>query len=295
MRHALLLLALLATAAASPPKKPVPQDAIDSARPADWKEIPADDLLVMTLDGGGKVVVQLAPAFAPVHAANIRRLAASDYWKGAAVYRVQDNYVAQWGIGDAVHPFPAGVVKLPPAEYWRSAKGLNVTPLGSSDSYAPRVGFAGGWPVALEKDGTANLTHCYGYVGVARDLAPDTGTGAELYAIIGNAPRALDRNIAVVGRVIQGIDLLSSLPRGSEKMGFFKGNAVARPIVSMVMASSLAPADRPRFEYLDDHSAAFARYLHLKANRNDDFFRFGWGGVDLCNAPVPVRPVPAHR
>ena len=48
---------------------------------------------------------------------------------------------------------------------------------------------------------------------------PDTGTGGELYAIIGHAPRQLDRNIALVGRVVQGIEQMSSLPRGTEALG----------------------------------------------------------------------------
>ncbi|GAA3255116.1 hypothetical protein GCM10020258_13330 [Sphingomonas yabuuchiae] len=41
------------------------------------------------------------------------------------------------------------------------------------------------------------------------------GVGAELYTIIGHSPRGLDRNIAVVGRVVDGMDALSTLPRGT--------------------------------------------------------------------------------
>jgi peptidylprolyl isomerase len=295
MRSLALILALLTTAAAEPPKKPTPADVVDSAPAADWREIPANDLLVMTLEGGKQVVIQLAPAFAPVHVENIRRMAGGGYWKGANVYRVQDNYVAQWGINETKRAFPAGVMAVPPHEYWRSASGLTVTPLGFPDPYAPKVGYADGWPVAVRADGTANLTHCYGYVGVARDLAPDTGSGGELYAIIGHAPRGLDRNIAIVGRVISGIDQLSSLPRGTDKMGFYKEGQVARPIVSVQLASAMPSAERPRFEYLSDRSAAFGRLLKLRANRDDDFYRVPAGGVDLCSASVPVRSVPANR
>ncbi|MEO5809764.1 MAG: peptidylprolyl isomerase [Sphingomicrobium sp.] len=290
--RSLILIALLAGAAApAPPKKLTPTDIIDAAPPSAWREIPADDLMVMMLDGGGKVVIQLAPAFAPVHVENIRRMASGGYWKGAAVYRVQDNYVAQWGINEEKRALPAGAVALPPHEYWRSTKGLAVTPFPYRDSYAPRTGFALGWPVALRNDGTANLTHCYGYVGVARDLAPDTGTGGELYAIIGHAPRGLDRNIAVVGRVISGIENLSALPRGGETMGFYKAGSVAKPIVSVAMASSLPADQRPRFKYLSESSPAFAAALRLRANRNDDFFKVPAGGIDLCAAGVPVRPI----
>ena len=296
MRALILPLALLATAAApAPPKKLTPTDIIDAAPASAWREIPAQDLMVMTLEGGGRVVIQLAPRFAPVHSENIRRMATGGYWRGAAVYRVQDNYVAQWGINEEKRDLPRGAVAKPPHEYWRSAKGLQVTPFPYRDSYAPRAGYVDGWPVALENDGTANLTHCYGYVGVARDLHPDTGTGGELYAIIGHAPRALDRNITVVGRVVAGIEQLSALPRGTETMGFYKEGLVAKPITAVTLASAMAGPDRPRFRYLATDSVAFRQVLGLLGNRNDDFFRVPAGGVDLCAARVPVRPVPAPK
>jgi len=289
-RHLPLL--LLALTAAAPPKKLTPTDAVNAAPAAAWRTIPAEDLLVMTLDGGGRVVIQLAPAFAPVHVANIRKFAAADYWQGAAVYRVQDNYVAQWGINEAKRALSAGAVAKPPHEYTRPARGLAFTPLGSPDPYAKSVGFSRGWPVALYKDGSASLTHCYGTVGVGRDLHPDTGTGGELYAAIGHGPRQLDRNIAIVGRVISGIEQLSALPRGSEAMGFYKEGSVARAISGISLASAMPASRRPSFQYLDTASPSFARYLRIRKNRDDDFYRVAAGGVDLCNVPVPVRPTP---
>jgi peptidylprolyl isomerase len=293
---ALALLPLVAAQAPAPapPKKLTPNDVVNSAPRSAWVRIPAEDLLVMTLDGGGRVVVQLAPDFAPAHVANIRKLALSTYWQGASVYRVQDNYVAQWGLGEIERALPAGVVERPAHEYWREGASLQLTALGSTDPYASQgAGFSKGWPVARYGDGNVSLTHCYAMVGVARGLAPDTGSGGELYAIIGHAPRQLDRNIAIVGRVVQGIELLSSLPRGTEALGFYKKGTVAKPISSIALASALPEASRPAFEYLDERSPAFATYLKLRANRDDDFYRTPAGGVDLCNAPVPVRVVPA--
>jgi peptidylprolyl isomerase len=262
-----------------------------AAAPASaWKTIPADDLMVMDLKDGGRVVVQLAPAFAPVHVANIKALARSGYWNGATIYRVQDNYVAQWGLNDSGKPWPVGVTPKPPAEYWRALKGLSIRPLGYPDPYAPGTGFADGWPVAYSpKAGWATLTHCYATVGVGRDLAPDTGTGGELYAIIGQPTRHMDRNLAIVGRVIDGIDRLSSLPRGTEALGFYKDKAQYVPIASIRLASEFPAGERPSYEVMDTKSATFARYLYLRANRHDDFYTQPAGGVDLCNVQVPVR------
>ncbi|URD60393.1 peptidylprolyl isomerase [Sphingomonas sp. KRR8] len=291
----MLSLALALAAAPAPAKPPRTPPEIVAAAPASaWRAIPADDLLVIDYEGGGRTIVQLAPGFAPVHVANIRRLANSGYWTGSAIYRVQDNYVAQWGTNDAKKTLPPGIVAKPPAEYVRSPRGLVIRPLGFADAYAARVGFAGGWPVARYKDGSVSLTHCYGMVGVGRDLSPDTGMGGELYAVIGQAPRQLDRNIALVGRVIEGIEQMSALPRGTEALGFYKEGSVAKKIAQVRLASALPGSERPAFEYLTETSPAFAAYLDRRANRDDDFYRVKAGGVDLCNAPIPVRRVPAR-
>lgn len=291
MRSLLLLTAAALLVGAAPAKKlATPNDIVAAAPASAWKTIPADDLLVMDLANGGRVVIQLAPTFAPVHVANIKTLARERYWNGASVYRVQDDYVAQWGLNSSDRPWPAGVTAKPPAEYTRALKGLSVTALGYPDAYAPGAGFSGGWPIAYSvKEKWANLAHCYATVGVGRDLSPDTGTGGELYAVIGNAPRQLDRVIAVVGRVVDGIDRLSSLPRGTEALGFYKDKAEDIPIASIRLASDMPPAERISYEYLDTASPTFARYLQVRANRHDDFYIRPAGGVDLCNVQVPVR------
>ena len=290
---ALAPLLALALVGAAPAKLPTPNDIVAAAPASAWKAIPADDLLVMELKNGGRIVIQLSPGFAPVHVANIKALARGHYWDGATVYRVQDDYVAQWGQNESDKPWPKGVRAKPPSEYTRPLKGLSIKPLGSPDPYAPAAGFADGWPIAYSpKAGWADLAHCYGSVGVGRDLSPDTGTGGELYAVIGHAPRQLDRNIAVVGRVIDGIEHLSSLPRGTEALGFYKDKAQDVPIASTRLASDMPAVERPSYEFMDTQSAAFARYLQVRANRHDDFYIRPAGGVDLCNVQVPVRKRP---
>jgi peptidylprolyl isomerase len=279
--------------AAEPAKQLTPTDIVTAAPASAWRAIPPDDLMVMELKNGGRIVLQLAPEFAPVHVANLRALARGGWWDGSAVYRVQDNYVAQWGNNESDKPLPAGVVAKPPAEYTRLLKGLAITPLGSPDPYAPGAGFVHGWPVAYSaKGGWANLAHCYAMVGVGRDLSPDTGTGGELYAIIGHATRQLDRNIALVGRVVEGIDLLSALPRGTEALGFYKERSEDVPIARVRLASAMAPGEQPKFEYLDTGSRSFTAYLRLRANRHDAFYDHPAGGVDLCNVAPPVRRKP---
>jgi peptidylprolyl isomerase len=289
------LVALTLVGAAPAPNPATPTEIVAAAPPSAWHEIAPDDLLLMQLKNGGRVVIQLARDFAPVHVANIRALARAHWWDKATIYRVQDDYVVQWGKNDSKDPLPSGIMPEPPAEYARALKGLAVRPLGYPDDYAPKAGFANGWPIAYDpSSGTANLVHCYGYVGAGRDLSPDTGTGGELYAVIGHAPRHLDRNIALVGRVVEGIDHLSSLPRGNGDLGFYKNPANAIPITSVRLISDLPPNQRLSFQYLDTSSSAFAAYVRARANRHDSFFIRPAGGVDVCNVPIPVRRTPSR-
>ena len=135
--------------------------------------------------------------------------------------------------------------------------------------------------------------HCYGMVGVGRNYSPDTGSGAELYTVIGHAPRHLDRNIALAGRILEGMEHLSSLPRGKGALGFYSAEEASKrtPILSIRVASDLPQSERPAFEYLATDSSSFARYAHTRANRVDPFFIAPAGGADLCNISVPIRRV----
>jgi peptidylprolyl isomerase len=291
---------------------------IAAAPASDWRTIDPADLVVMTLapDAAGKerqVVIQLLPApFSQGWVENIRTLAEAHWWDGTSVYRVVDNWVAQWGDGEddeaKAKPLPVGLRVVPESEYVAPGDSVLLAAMtayegGGSDSYAPYGGFSEGWPIAGD-DQTLWPTHCYGSVGVARSLSPNTGTGSELYAVIGHAPRQLDRNIAVVGRVIDGIEHLSTLPRGKGEAGVYDDPALRVPIVSVRLGNeapefpsassseAIGQSRMPRFEYLATESESFARYVEVRANRNDAFYKVPAGGIDVCNVQVPIRRVP---
>src|SRR3546814_20892791 len=104
----------------------------------------------------------------------------------------------------------------PLLEKWSEGVSAETGPLSADvgpDNYAAAYLFDRGWPLATDEDYEWPV-HCYGMVGVGRNLSPDTGSGAALYAVLGHAPRHLDRNIALLGRVVRGIEQLSSLPPG---------------------------------------------------------------------------------
>jgi peptidylprolyl isomerase len=311
---------------------PSPNEIVAQAPGKDWVSIAANDLLVMELapdrDGNARqVIIQLMPPpFSQGWVANIRTLARAKWYDGISINRVQDNYVVQWG--DPNHdnpasdgeakPLPEGLnvmdesdyVTTPPstlrgaaivaraqdrAPFKHPAEDWNA-PISGHDSYTGYTTFIEGFPVAgvqFPHHGEAWPVHCYGMVGVGRSYSPDTGSGAELYTVIGHAPRHLDRNIALVGRVIEGIEHMSSLPRGTGPLGFYTEEEADKrvPILSIRVASDLPTSDQPRFEYLSTESESFAKYAEARANRRDPFFIQPAGGADICNIPVPVRRI----
>lgn len=304
----LLLQAAAAQAAGrSAPPPASPGEIANAAPRGEWVAIAPADLLVIDLApaANGKarrVVVQLMPApFSAGWVANIRRLAAAHWWDGTSVNRVQDNYVAQWGDATERKPLPPGLSTVPESAYETDIGDARIVPATAPgrDAYAGTTGWWRGFAVASGIDGRheraghrlAWPVHCYGSVGVGRDLSPNTGSGAELYAVIGHAPRHLDRNIAVVGRVVAGMEYLSSLPRGTGTLGFYERAQERVPILRIRLATDLAEGERPRFKYLSTDGATWPRYQHARENREPPFFRQPAGGADVCNIPVPVRPM----
>ena len=309
MKRLCLIPLLLAAAPASQPA-PSPPEIVAAAPASDWVAIAASDLLVMDLAADAKgrprrVVIQLMPPpFSQGWIGNIRTLAAAHFWDGTSVNRVQDNYVVQWGDVTEKKALPVGL-EINSEYAYRSNENYPVTkrvkdqhfasrdgqlPRFERDAYAEETFFFDGWPIAWQNthlNGDVWPVHCYGMVGVGRGFSPETGSGAELYTVIGHAPRHLDRNIALVGRVIQGIEHLSSLPRGTEALGFYKTAEERVPILSVRTGNEIA--DLPVFEYLSTESASFATYADARANRRDPFFIKPAGGADICNIPVPVR------
>ncbi|HQS13348.1 MAG: peptidylprolyl isomerase [Sphingomonadales bacterium 35-56-22] len=275
---------------------PAPSEIFAAAKADNWVAIAPSDILVMDLapDSKGKprrVIIQLMPApFSQGWVSNIRKLAAAHWWDGTSINRVQDNYVVQWGDATEKKALPDGLAVVDAKDYvtpdWPTKDWILARADGRPDAYAGAHGFYLGWPLAQGREGLWPV-HCYGMVGVGRNLSPDTGTGAELYTVIGHAPRHLDRNIALVGRVIEGIEHMSSLPRGTGALGFYEKEEDRVPILSVRLGN--AAKDVPAFEFLSTDSDSFAAYADARANRRDAFFNIPAGGADICNIPVPIR------
>jgi len=267
-------------------------DLLAGASAADWRVPRPDDTLYLELPRG-RVVIELATRAVPQHAANIKTLVRAHYFDGLAIIRVQDNYVVQWDDESHRRPVPAGVRSS--VEFTAHAHAAaRFEPLADHDLYAPQVGFLDGFPAGRDpRTHTVWLAHCYGMVGAGRD-DPAESTGAELYAVIGHAPRQLDRNVALVGRVLKGIELLSTLPRGSGEMGFYVASEPPVPITAIKLASDVPESERTPIEVLRTDSATFRSVLAQRRERHEPWFKHNPGAIDLCNVPLPVRTPGGH-
>lgn len=277
------------TAAAKPKSM---QEILDATKPADWRTLDPANTLYLDL-ASGRVVMELAPGFAPAHVENIRTLAKEGYWNGLSINRSQDNFVVQWGDAaeDEKQKKPLGSAKAKlPAEFERASKGVKFDRLPDKDGWAPQVGFADGFPAARDPQiGKAWLAHCYGAVGAGRDVAADSSNGTELYVVTGQSPRQLDRNITVVGRVVQGMELLSVLPRGTGPLGFYEKPEQRTQIKAIRLASEVPENDRVPLELLRTDTPAFTQLVEARRNRRDEWYKRPAGHIDLCNVPLPVR------
>jgi peptidylprolyl isomerase len=290
------LVAILATAsaqAAGSPAATQPRtmaDVLAATTAADWRPLDPDNTLYLQLPAG-RVVIELAPAFAPQHVANLRTLAREKYFDGLAVIRSQDNFVVQWGDADGKRSLGTARATLPPEFTVRAGPQLSFTAIPDRDGYAPEVGFSDGFPAARDAArGEAWLAHCYGMVGAGRGNEPESGNGTELYVVTGHAPRQLDRNIALVGRVVQGMELLATLPRGSGPLGFYEKAEQHVPIASVRLAADVPAAERANLEVMRTDTASFRALVETRRNRRDDWYLVPAGHVDVCNVPIVVRP-----
>jgi len=292
---ALALTSAIAQAAepakAAPPNKLSASDVIKASQPSEWRPLDPGNTLYMDLPAG-RVVIELSPDFAPRHAANIRTLVKERYFDGLVVLRSHDNYVAQWGDADEKNPRPLGSAqpKLAAEFTVPMSNDKHFVRLPDHDGYAPQVGHSNGFPAGRDpKTKTTWLAHCYGMVGVGRDNDADSGNGTSLYAVNGHAPRHLDRNVTLVGRVVSGMTLLSSLPRGTGPLGFYEKPEQHLPIKSIRLAADVPEAERSRLEVMRTDSASFKAVAESQRNRPGPWAKVPAGYIELCNVTIPVR------
>ena len=280
----------LAAVAASAAALASGQDLLKDSPDRDWRDLDPQNTLYLELPAG-RVVIELAPSYAPANVEAVRKLVREGYFDGSFVIRSQDNYVVQWARPeeDARAKAMAKVRVKPEFSRPIDAK-LPFTRLAYPDTYAPEVGFSDGFAVARDpKSRKTWLVHCYGSVGVGRDNDADSGNGSELYAVIGQSPRGLDRNITLVGRVVRGVEILSVMPRGTGTMGFYEKPSEWIAIRSARVAADVPASERSNLQALRTESQTFKSYVESRATRREEWFKEPIGRLGVCNMTLPVR------
>ena len=265
-------------------------EVMESLEASDWRQPDPANLLYMQL-ASGTVIMELAPTFAPRSIANIKILAEERYFDDLAIVRSQDNYVVQWAdpAEEEDNAKPIGSARETiEAEFERSLDGIDIISIESRDAYADIVGFSDGFPTGSDGQ-RAWLAHCYGMVGVARGNEAESGNGTSLYVVTGHAPRHLDRNVTLVGRVISGIELLTVLPRGTAALGFYESIDEATPVLNIRLGDEFEEDNRASISIMRTDTEAFAAYVMSRTYRHEEWSVEPAGRIELCNINPPVE------
>ncbi|PKM17612.1 MAG: peptidylprolyl isomerase [Gammaproteobacteria bacterium HGW-Gammaproteobacteria-15] len=297
LASAILLLTTASTSAVASEKAAKATTVADwlaQSSATDWRELDAENTLYLELPTG-RVVIELASDFAPKHISNIKALVREGFYRNIPIVRVQDNYVVQWNEPDGATPKTLKQAKRNIAAEFSVKLPANFafTPIADRDGYAPQTGHFNGFAMAMDPGNNNGwLTHCYGAVGIGRDNDADSGSGTSMYVVTGHAPRHLDRNITLVGTVRQGMELLSTLPRGQGAMGFYSSADQYTVIKDITLAADMPTAQRTALQVLRTDTAIFKGVVEAQRNRGGDWYQHPAGYIEVCNVRVPVRETP---
>jgi len=267
-----------------------------------WSPLDPRDTVYLELQEG-LVVIELNPTFAPKTVEHIKALMTDQFYSGMSFYRVIDGFVAQGGdesdISEA-NDIPAlkaefeitWPLKPKDKEERKNWQPLSWTLVQKDDLFAPYTGFIDGFAAARDdkKEGKAWLTHCPGTVAMARSTDPDTGS-TDFYIVIGQAPRYLDRNLTIFGRVVWGMDVVQSIKRGPTlENGIIEEDLDRTWIKSMRLAVDVEADKLLDIWIADTNDSSFTKMLKKRRNRSDSFFHHKPPKVlDICQVPVPAR------
>ncbi len=167
----------LAASPALAKKEQAPQPAAAPAlNPVVSTDVSVDpeNILVLDLSNGGRVLVRLMPQWAPNHVERVKTLAKQGFYNGIIFHRVIDGFMAQTG-----------------------------DPTGTGQ---------GGSPLPDLKAEFNAMPHVRGTISMARTDQPDTANSQ--FFIVFYPRFALDHRYTNFGRVIAGMDVVDNIVRG---------------------------------------------------------------------------------
>lgn len=247
----------------------------------------------------GLIIVQLLPQISPKHVKQFKQLVNSKWYNGLPFYRVIEGFVAQAGEGegewDNVKGKPSKFKQLLKAEFTQPVSD-NFTLMQSPDLLAPQTGFIDSIPAGRDLITKEQwFLHCSGTVAMARGNDADSAS-SEFYIVIGQAPRHLDRNMSVFGRVVFGMDVVQRLPRGDKRKGGVIDNDQPKGIiVAAHLGDTLSQDNQHTVSVQSAKSVAFQQRIESAKNRTHEFYVYpGNGNIDVCYYQPSVTVTPTN-
>ncbi|WP_396593960.1 peptidylprolyl isomerase [Brevundimonas sp. R86498] len=282
------LLALAVTPGHAQAQAQAPNGVIPAApayAAADWRPVPADNLLVIDTNRG-RILVEMTPEVAPLHVERMRVLARRGFFDGIVFHRVIDAFMAQTGdplgTGDGQSPFP----DLKAEFTFRRGPEMPFVPV--AEPAGAMLGFLNSLPIqtqptalmATTADGKVHGwgTYCPGVAGMARDEANDSANSQ--FFLMRQPYPALDKRYTVWGRVVSGLDVVRAIKVGDGDNGMV--TADPDRMIRVRIAADLAEIDRPVVNVLNPSSAAFRTLMAgVRTARGADF--------SVCDVDLPVQ------
>lgn len=258
-----------------------------------WRPVSINNSVLLTLPHG-KVVIELAPQFAPQHVAQFRQLTQQGFYNGTKFYRVIDGFVAQAGPKEGSKKDKSVPLLAMEAEWRFNAKEL-YTPVQKNDLFAAQTGFQDSFAMAFQTKNnqtpnSAWLTHCPGVVAMARNNEADSAS-SHFYVVMGQAPRYLDNIMTIFGRVVYGMQHIHAITRTEVMAGEQAINARKfTPIVSMKLMADVPKSQQIQIAVENTESKAFRERLDSRRHRDSAFFYKKPPPVlDVCQIPIRSR------
>ncbi len=260
----------------------------DNITDKQWRALDLDKTVLLTLPHG-KVVIELAPQFAPKHVEQFSSLVKKSFYDGTTFYRVIDGFVAQAGPKEGSEKDKSVPLLAIEGEFLTD-KNWSFTPVQSDELFAQQTGFKAGFAMARDDKSAAWLTHCPGTLAMARGNDADSAS-SHFYFVIGQAPRYLDRIMTIFGRVVYGMEHIQAIQRTSVIEGEYGVDSREHTlIINMKLMADVPKAERIIIEVENTESTAFAeRLVKRRARENEFFYQKPPPVLDACQVPIRSR------
>lgn len=261
-----------------------------------WRTVEQENLLYIDTVYG-QVLVEMFPEISPKHVAQIKALAASEFYDNITFHRVIDGFMNQTGDPTGTGMGDSDLADIEAEFTFRRDPAMKVTlldkrpvDLQAKSDRAVDVGFYHGLPVATQPAMQAALTidgkvdawalHCLGVASMARAQAPNSAN-SQFFLMRGEA-NFLDTKYSIWGNTVYGEPVLTQIKIGT------KGetpNFVPDQMQKVRVGSDLPAAEQKAVQVLKTDSASFKAHLATQKTADGRY-------PDICEINVPSRLKP---